>query len=308
MIRYAPIRIALLATALIVATAAPAAGQWSDRTTITFSAPVMIPGTTIQPGSYVFERLDRDTSLYVIQIRDSAGKIVGVANAVPAKRTETTEDTVLLFSPTTSGTMAVMRGWYPSGGRHGFVFVYDKDEAKSIVERTRSVVLSRNVAGTAKEGGTIVLIDGTGERSWTQDPEVQREWDTYRATSRAAIVAEPTKGERVEIDELTDKPDRYMGRTLSVDGDVDEVLGPNLFVLEEPGSGQQDGEVFVLVPPGMTANLRKDARVTVTGTVKKFTAADLAREAPWLNVNDKLKDDLTKKPVIVATRVVTADR
>ena len=304
MIRTALHRIALLATTLIVATAAPAAGQWSDRTTIKFDSPIMIPGATIQPGSYVFELLDRDSSLHVIQIRNAEGKIIGVANAVPAKRAETTEGTVLLFSPTTSGTMAVMRGWYPSGGRHGYVFVYDKDEAKSIVERTRSVVLSRNVVGTAKEGGTIVLIDGSGERNWTQDPEVQREWDTYRASSRATVVAEPTKGERVEVDELADKPDRYMGRVLSVDGDIDQVLGPNLFILEEPGSTKQDAEVFVLVAPGLSANLRKDARVTVTGSVKKFTMADLEREAPWLQVDKELKDELTKKPVIVATRIV----
>lgn len=305
MIRPAFLRIALLATALVVAATAPAAAQWTDRTTLTFSAPVMIPGATIQPGSYVFELLDRDSSLHVIQIRSADGKIIGVANAVPAKRTETTEGTILLFSPTTSGTMAAMRGWYPSGGRHGYVFVYDKDEAKSIVERTRSVVLSRNVVGGAREGGTVILIDGTGERSWTQDPDVQREWEAWRAQSRATMVTEPTKGERVDLDELVDKPDRYMGRLLSVDGDIDEVHGANLFVLEEAGSAKQDGEIFVLVAPGLAANLRAETRVTVTGHVKKLTAADLQRDAPWLQVDAKMKDELTKKPVFIATRVVS---
>ena len=37
------------------------ADQWNDRTTLKFDAPVMIPGTTLAPGTYTFKLLDSAT-------------------------------------------------------------------------------------------------------------------------------------------------------------------------------------------------------------------------------------------------------
>ena len=41
----------------------------------------------------------------------------------------------------------------------------------------------------------------------------------------------PGQPQKVDLDELEDKPERYLGRTVTVQGEVDRVLGPHLFKL-----------------------------------------------------------------------------
>ena len=314
-------RIVLLATALLVAAATPVAAQWTDRTTMTFTESVKVPGLTLPPGAYIFELVDPSSSVPVVKITDKDGrKNFGVMHTVPTRRTEATEDVVLLFSPTETGAMPAIRGWYPAGGKNGYMLVYPSDEARQLAERTREVVLSRNVQGTNQEAGTIVVFNPTGTTTaWTQDPETQREWDTWRQSQRrevgaadrqdaardpsvATMVADPAQGEKVKIDDLESHPERYAGKTISVDGEVDKLLGPRAFELEEP-DGKSDGEVLVLLSQNLVAMLKDEDKVTVTGTVKTFSRADLHREAIWLDLSDIKAEDLVDKPILVAIRI-----
>jgi hypothetical protein len=314
-------RIALLGTALLVAAAPPVAAQWTARTTMTFTETVKVPGLTLAPGAYIFELVDPNSSVPVVRITDKDGrKNFGVMHTVPTRRADATEDVVVLFSPTETGAMPAIRGWYPAGGKNGYLLVYSSDEARQLAERTREVVLSRNVKGTSQEAGTIVVFNPTGATTaWTQDPETQREWDTWRQSQRreaanadrrdvdrdksvATMVADPAQGEKVKIDDLEQHPERFAGRTISVDGEVDKLLGPRAFELEEP-DGKDDGEVLVLLSEGLVAMLRDDDKVTVSGTVKTFSKADLHREAIWLDLSDIPAEELVDKPILVATRI-----
>ena len=312
-------RIAMLATALLVAAATPVAAQWTARTTMTFTESVKVPGLTLAPGAYVFELVDPNSSVPVVKITDKDGrKSFGVMHTVPTRRAEATEDVVLLFSPAETGAMPAIRGWYPAGGKNGYLLVYSSDEARQLAERTREIVLSRNVKGTNQESGTIVVFSPTGSTTaWTQDPGTQREWDAWRQSQRrdapkadqsgrdrstAAMVADPAWGEKVKIDDLEDHPERFAGKTINVDGEVDKLLGPRAFELEEP-DGKSDGEVLVIVSPGLVAMLRDEDKVTVSGVVKAFTKAELEREATWLDLSDIPADKIAGKPILVATRI-----
>jgi hypothetical protein len=311
-------RIALLATALLVAAATPVAAQWTARTTMTFTETVKVPGLTLAPGAYIFELVDPNSSVPVVRITDKDGKKnFGVMHTVPTRRTDATEDVVILFSPTETGATPAIRGWYPAGGKNGYLLVYSSDEARQLAERTREVVLSRNVKGTNLESGSIVVFNPTGATTaWTQDPVTQREWDAWRQNQRSAantdrrqddratatMVADPAQGEKVEIDDVEDNPERFAGKTISIDGEVDKLLGPRAFELEEP-DGKDDGELVVLLSNGLVALLRNEDKITVTGTLKSFSKADLHREAIWLDLSDIPADKLVDKPILVATRI-----
>ena len=306
-------RIVLLATALLVvqaASATPVAAQgWTDRTTMTFTEAVKVPGATLQPGTYIFELVSPERNAAAVKITSQDGKkSFGVFNSVPTRRPQATEDVVLLFSATDKGTMPAIRGWFPAGGRHGHLFLYSKDEAQSLAQRTRELVLSQNVSGSKMESGTIVVLNPTGTtEAWRLDPDTQREWDSWRQSrareSTAPMVADTPRGEKVKIADLENHPERYVGKTINVDGEVDNVLGPHLFELDQPGEGQKEGDVFVLVPKNLLALVRNNDKVTVTGTVLMFDRTKLHREAAWLNLDDDVRPELAKRPMLIATRI-----
>ena len=307
-------RIVLLATALVVASASPGAAQsWRDRTTMTFTEPVQVPGATLPAGTYVFELVTPEANSAVVKITDKDGrKSFGVFHAVPTRRPQPTEDVVLLFSATAKGTMPAIRGWFPAGGQHGHLFLYSKDEARSLAQRTRELVLSQNVSGSSAEAGTIVVFNAAGAtESWRLDPDTQREWETFRQSrpreSTAPMVTDVPRGEKVKIDDIEDHPERYVGKTISVDGEVDKVLGPHLFELDQPREGAQEGDVYVLVPKNLLALVRSKDKVTVTGAVLLFDRTKLHRESAWLNLDEDVKPDLAKRPLLIATRIVGED-
>lgn len=313
MIRQNIARIGLLATALFVASpSAVVADQWNARTIMTFSGPVKVPGAMLPAGTYVFELVNPSSATDVVKIMDrNTSKVLALTHAVPTVRPEPTEDVILLFTPMDKAGMPAIRGWYPAGGRHGHLFVYSSDEARSLADRTKSVVLSRDLDGTSREAGTIVMVGPGGTISaWRQDTVTQREWDNWsedRRESTTPMVADVTRGQRVEIDDVEDHPERYFGRTVSIDGKVDEVHGPQLFELDQPEWFQQEGDVLVFVPEGSLAAVRENDRVTVTGTLKRFLRSDVIREARWMQVDGILEEELDEVPVLVATRIVGGD-
>src|SRR5688572_15495648 len=109
-------RIVLLAAALLVACATPVAAQsWTNRTTMTFTEAVKVPGATLPPGTYIFELVTPEVNSSAVKITDKDGKSLGVFHAVPTRRPQATEDVVLLFSAanTDKGAMPAVRGWFP---------------------------------------------------------------------------------------------------------------------------------------------------------------------------------------------------
>ena len=306
-------RIALLSAVLLIAASPPlAARQWSDTAVLTFSAPVRVPGAILPAGTYRFELLDPSSSADVVKITDrQTAKVYALTPAIPTIRPDRTEDVVLLFTATDTGSMPAIRGWFPPGRRHGYLLVYDNDEARLLADRTKSVVLSRNVSDSEGDAATIVSIAPGGVTSaWVQDPDTQREWDDWAAPDRktvSPIVADAPRGQQVEIDDVDDHPERYFWKTLSIDGTVDEIYGPHLFELEEPDWGQADGDVLVFLPGNSPAALREDDRITVTGILKPFSRSNAIYESRWLNIDDIMERQLDREPVLVATRVVGGD-
>ena len=322
---YSPVSLGLLSAALTLAPVTVSA-QWSERTELTFSDPVMVPGATLQPGTYVFQLMDPGSAGDIIEIRRKDGTLVTTTMTVPTKRQEPKGDTVLKFNPTAQGTPPALAAWFYPGSVYGHQFVYPDDQAKAIAQRTKTVVLSGDVPGTDRQKATLRVYDASGvAQQWRPDPDAHASWQQWsrsrpatakvmtgsatgeRAESTAPMVDATGQGTRVAISALEENPGQYMGKTVSVDAEVEEVFGPRMFTIDERNWGDLDGELLVFVPTPLAAVVRDNDRITVTGVVKRFVEVDVKKEWGWLGLDGNLEAEFSKRPVLVASRIVGGD-
>ena len=317
---------AAVAVSLTTAFAATAAAdQWNDKTTLTFDAPMMIPGATLAPGTYTFKLLDSPTSRHVVQIFNEDGtKLIATTQAIPTKRTDTTGDVVVKLNPTeaTAGAPAAIKAWFYPGSLYGHQFVSPDREARGIAKRTKTLVLSGDVADSDTGKGSLHTYDAQGQKTaWRGDDEVMQEWEVWSSNRRAtANVATPgtaetressapamrgqPKGMTVSVGDLEENPAKYTGKTITVTAEVDNVFGPRLFKIDEPRWADLDGEVLVYMPSNLAALVREDDRVTVTGTMKTLVGAELQRELGWLEPDPDVEVEFARRPVLAATQIV----
>ena len=80
------------------ATMASAQLATQNDTTVTFSAPVSLPGVTLPAGSYLFKLADSQVNRNVVQVfAQDRSKIFATILAIPAERTEPADETVITF-------------------------------------------------------------------------------------------------------------------------------------------------------------------------------------------------------------------
>lgn len=158
--------VAALAVVLACGSAIAAGAQVLDeRTTLTFSEPVKVPGATLAPGTYVFELADPDSTPHVIRIRmEGTDDVVTMAEAIPTTREDEASNTVLQFNPTEEGAPAAIEAWFYPDSTHGHRFVYPDDEAREIATRTRTLVLTKD-EGDGVHSGSLMLYDQAGNKS-----------------------------------------------------------------------------------------------------------------------------------------------
>src|SRR5215218_7877943 len=132
--RMTQIAIALL-LAVIAVTVTQVSAQDSNtqqRTFLTFSAAVELPGVTLPAGTYTF-RLADTPSRNVVQVLDRDQKnVMGQWLFVQAERPEVSDDTVIMFKENREGATPAVQYWYFPGEKIGKEFIYPKDQAVKI--------------------------------------------------------------------------------------------------------------------------------------------------------------------------------
>jgi hypothetical protein len=159
-------RVKLIATAMALAVLAMLAGNvtaqqvnTNERTFLTFSGAVEMPGVTLQPGTYVFKLADTPAR-NVVQVWDEREKdILGQWTFVQAERPRVTEDTVVMFRETREGAMPAVQYWYFPGEKIGKEFIYPKDQAERIAARTGATV--RTEDGIIQAPGISAAVEVT---------------------------------------------------------------------------------------------------------------------------------------------------
>jgi len=118
----------VVAALVAVMTPAPASGVTYDKLAyLTFSAPVQIPGVTLNAGTYRFHLTNPETSRNVLQVLSNDGSIVyAMFHTIPDSRMSLTEDPVVTFRETPAGVPLAVRSLFYGGEYRGYEFVYPK--------------------------------------------------------------------------------------------------------------------------------------------------------------------------------------
>ena len=137
---------ALLAGAMF--SPAARADEWTRKTTVTFSAPVEIPGVhmagwgVLPAGTYVFKILDSQVDRHIVQIFNKEETICyATILAIPNYRLKVTDKTVITFRERPAGQPEALRAWFYPGRQWGEEFVYPKAKAVEIATATATPVL-----------------------------------------------------------------------------------------------------------------------------------------------------------------------
>ena len=323
--RHGLSRIAVLAAVLFfgLALGTAVADQWNDRTILKFDKPVRIPGATLQPGTYVFKLVHPGAASRTVAIEQQDGTRIALVQAIPMKRSRTEADGELEVSlyPGDAGSPVALKGWFYPGSLYGHQLIYPADEAREIAARAKTIVLSDEVAGSDRQQGRLVTFDASGNASQGQpDAATVQEWAEWQRNRGASatvarradesdqstafgVKASP-EGMRVTVDDLEDNARKYIGKKVSVDAAVENVLGPRVFSIDEPHWADLEGEILVYMPTTLAALVRENDRVTVTGTIKPFLKADFEKEWGWLGLDPQVEVTLSRKMVLVADRIV----
>lgn len=112
----------------------------------------------------------------------------------------------------------------------------------------------------------------------------------------------------VKAGDIAGDPAKYYGKKVKVRAEVEDVLGRQVFLLDEDKLFVWP-DVLVVAPP-LTGWAPEDEIVTVVGTVRAFVDVDLRRDYDWDWWGDLDTDvvaTFNNRPVIMADSITTAN-
>jgi hypothetical protein len=216
-------RVKLIATAcftamLAVLTSNAAAQDFNtnERTFLTFSNTVELPGVTLQPGTYLFRLADSQSNRHIVQVFTQDEKqILATILAVPTERLEVTGENVVTFREAAESTTPAVQYWYYPGDRIGHEFVYPKDQAQRIAQRTGQNVLSSE-GDVSSSDSRVSSMSPSGEvTEWTPEQrqgtqaqgQVQGTTGVSQTPEQTTAQAEQTKPESESVNPQSETPD-----------------------------------------------------------------------------------------------------
>jgi hypothetical protein len=162
--------------------------------------------------------------------------------------------------------------------------------------------MTANASPTGRVAGAAcaaaLLCAGLAAQSSTPSAPAPRQQQPTKssADSGGAVSA--------DLKDVSRHPDQYVGKRVTVEGEVTDVLGPHVFMVDARRFFHLWGGMLVIVPEPFAAIVQRDAPIRVTGSVERVVLAEAKKK--WAFLNDpKIEVDLFEKPVIVATDVTT---
>jgi hypothetical protein len=190
---------AILGAAAAVAVTAGALGAQGvppDRATVVkVSGPVSLPGVTLPAGEYLFRLADSQATRNIVQIYDKdRTKIFATILAIPAQRTERSDDAVITFKETPSDRPPAVHYWYYAGETSGQEFAYPKAQAMQIAAASGESVLAVDAASgdfDAMTSGEITRVEpGTARAEQPAQPQTEQSAAQAPAETPAPTAAE----------------------------------------------------------------------------------------------------------------------
>ena len=160
-------------------------------------------------------------------------------------------------------------------------------------------------------GAVLVVALATYGCDWSDRPSANTPSQEEPAASSAQPPgdAAPASREEVRVADIVEEPNRYVGQTVSVVADVEEVHTPLSFTLDEdaPLEGGVDRDLLVLSPKSASLADIDDQwlnnEVRVTGKVGKMAVVEVEREIGW-DLNPEIEAELERAgAVMIATSI-----
>lgn len=177
----------------------------------------------------------------------------------------------------------------------------DEKEADIVMSRRENIGVD-TVTVTTIDLKPAPRLDVTSARKVSGECPSAPAADKEAATAGTSGTAEAPR--TATIGEISENPDRFIGQTVTVTGEVETVFGPRVFSLDEDRVLSTGVDVLVL---SRTPGAGKDnQQVTVTGEVRKFVRAELQREIIDFDLEPEWLVDFESRPAIFATKVTPA--
>ena len=146
-----------------------------EKTFLTFSNSVELPGMMLPAGTYTFRLADTQSRNVVQVLSQDEKQIHGQFLFIPAERPDVSGETVITFRETREGTTPAIQYWYYPGEKIGKEFIYSKDQAMKISARTGATVMTEG--GPVSANSTASSTDRQGQVT---------EWQRAQTTTEPA--------------------------------------------------------------------------------------------------------------------------
>ncbi len=144
----------------------------------------------------------------------------------------------------------------------------------------------------------LVVADIEREYNLGLQPEVYVEYEGKPAIIAQSIALAPKPGE------ITTNPRQYYNKVIAVPAEVEEIISPNAFTLDEDKLiGGRDLLVLIANPK---QSIRYGEKVVTTSVLRPFVVADIEQDydLTWdLDLQKKLEVEYRNKPVLIAQSV-----
>ncbi len=117
------------------------ADNYDKKTDVTFSEPVQVPGTVLQPGKYMFILLNSSSNRHIVEVKSEDGKhLYAMFMTTAAHRIEPSDKVTINYYEMPAGTPMAIRQWYWPGDLDGQEFLYSHKDAAAIAQATKQKV------------------------------------------------------------------------------------------------------------------------------------------------------------------------
>ncbi|MGB3510782.1 MAG: hypothetical protein WBA93_16415 [Microcoleaceae cyanobacterium] len=106
-----------------------------------------------------------------------------------------------------------------------------------------------------------------------------------------------------DVEDVSEDTNKLIGTTVTLNGEVEEILSPTTFILQEQGDIFNDDKVLVILETVPEKPIVEDEEIQVVGTVRQFVVAEFERDydLTWdLEVKQKLEAEYSNVPAVVA--------
>lgn len=156
--------------------------------------------------------------------------------------------------------------------------------------------------------GLSIIVAGCSDRPPEANIGPEERRDRPAVVTNANTTVNPPATGNVRVADVTGNTNNYIGKTVTVSGWVERSYGANSFRLDEDSvfTGGIDNDLLVVgatnvIPAGMKFG-NDDAKVRVTGTVRRVVIADIERDYGF-DFDSGVEAEFRDKAVLVANSV-----